>query len=107
MLHIRSAEYRGGHRLRLTFSDGVEGEVDLSAYLDGPVFVPLRDPAIFAAVTVDPSIANTTVISSPRIVDRAIEASVSRNDQLPAARKPKPRAPPASSAAATMAALAR
>jgi len=60
MLHIRSAEYRGGHRLRLTFSDGAEGEVDLSAYLDGPVFVPLRDPAIFSAVTVDPELHTVT-----------------------------------------------
>ena len=60
MLHIRSAEYRGGHRLRLAFSDGAEGEVELSAYLDGPVFVPLRDPAIFAAVTVDPELHTVT-----------------------------------------------
>lgn len=60
MLHIRSVDYRGGHRLRLTFSDGAEGEVDLSAYLDGPVFVPLRDPAIFAAVTVDPELHTVT-----------------------------------------------
>ena len=60
MLHIRSAEYRGGHRLRLTFSDGAEGEVDLRAYLDGPVFVPLRDPAIFAAVSLDPELHTVT-----------------------------------------------
>lgn len=53
MLHVRSVEYRGGHRLRLSFSDGAEGEVDLSGHLEGPVFAPLRDPASFAAVYVD------------------------------------------------------
>ena len=56
MLHIRSVEYRGGHRLRLAFSDGAEGEVELRAFLDGPVFVPLRDPAVFAMVTLDPEL---------------------------------------------------
>jgi hypothetical protein len=53
MLHVLSVEYRGGHRLRLLFSDGVEGEADLSAVLEGPVFAPLRDPAAFAAVRLD------------------------------------------------------
>lgn len=54
MLHVCSVEYRGGHRLRLAFTDGAEGEVDLAAHLDGPVFVPLRDPATFATVDLDP-----------------------------------------------------
>ncbi|HEX6052471.1 MAG TPA: DUF2442 domain-containing protein [Gemmatimonadaceae bacterium] len=56
MLHVLSVEYRGGHRLRLTFSDGVEGEADLGRALDGPVFAPLRDPVAFAAVRLDPEL---------------------------------------------------
>lgn len=36
------------------FNDGSEGEVDLSAELQGPVFEPLRDPKIFAQVRLDP-----------------------------------------------------
>ena len=53
MLNVQALEYRGGHRLWLRFNDGTEGEVDLAAHLLGPVFLPLRDPAIFAAVRLD------------------------------------------------------
>jgi len=38
----------------------LSGEVDLAAELDGPIFEPLRDPAVFAQVSVDPEI-NTIV----------------------------------------------
>jgi len=43
-----------GHRLRLRFSDGVEGEVDVRTLVafDG-VFAPLRDEAYFRRVRVD------------------------------------------------------
>ncbi len=53
---VRTVEYLGGYRLRLTFADGLVGEVDLSSKFDeqvGPVFEPLRDPAFFAQVRVD------------------------------------------------------
>ena len=56
MLHVLSVEYCGGHRLRLAFSDGLVGEVDLSGSLQGSVFAPLRDPATFAAVRLDPEL---------------------------------------------------
>ena len=36
------------------FNDGSEGEVDMSAELDGPVFEPLKDPEVFAQFEVDP-----------------------------------------------------
>ena len=60
MLHVLSVEYRGGHRLRLTFSDGVEGEADLGGALEGSVFAPLRDPVAFAAVRLDPELRTVT-----------------------------------------------
>ena len=50
---IVSVEVTGAHRLAVTFDDGVMREVDLDGHLEGPVFEPLRDPAAFAAVTVD------------------------------------------------------
>jgi hypothetical protein len=56
MLHIRNVQYRGGHRLWLQFSDGVEGEVDLGTSLEGPVFEALRDPQIFATARLDSEI---------------------------------------------------
>lgn len=41
--------------LRVTFTDGVSGEYDLSEMIaNGPMFAPLRDEAFFARVAVDP-----------------------------------------------------
>ena len=60
---VRSAEYLGGYRLRLSFADGTVRTVDLEAKLSGPVgpvFVPLQDVAFFAMVAVDPE-AGTVV----------------------------------------------
>jgi hypothetical protein len=52
---ITSVEYRGGHRLYLRFEDGLEGELDLTAFLhfDG-VFEGLKDPKEFAKVSLYP-----------------------------------------------------
>ena len=46
-------EARPGHRLYVVFEDGTEGEVDLSERLKGPVLEPLRNPTVFAQVTID------------------------------------------------------
>lgn len=56
---ITAAQHLGGFRLRLSFADGLVGEVDLSDRLAGeigPVFQPLRDVAYFARVSVDPEL---------------------------------------------------
>jgi len=53
LIDVTSARHLGGHRLWLRFEDGVEGEVDLSRSLRGPVFEPLRDPAFFAKFFID------------------------------------------------------
>jgi len=44
-------------RLRVTFVDGIEGEVDMRAFLDDPkvdgtIFEPLRDPKTFVQARV-------------------------------------------------------
>jgi hypothetical protein len=44
---IVDAQYVSGFSVWLRFSDGVEGEVDLSQDLNGPIFEPLRDPENF------------------------------------------------------------
>jgi len=36
--------------LYVEFDDGVRGEYDMTEHLEGPVFVPLRDPQVFAQV---------------------------------------------------------
>lgn len=46
-----------GHRIRLRFDDGVEGELDLADAIrfDG-IFAPLKDPVFFARVAVHPEL---------------------------------------------------
>jgi hypothetical protein len=46
-----------GYKLHLRFDDGVEGMFDLAPRIEfSGVFEPLREPAFFARVTVDPEI---------------------------------------------------
>lgn len=47
ILHTTEVMPLPGHRLFLRFNDGMAGEVDLSGELDGEMFEPLRDPALF------------------------------------------------------------
>jgi hypothetical protein len=55
MIRIKSVVVLDGFRVRLGFTDGSVGEVDLAPYLRGPVFEPLlHDRKLFAAVRVDP-----------------------------------------------------
>jgi hypothetical protein len=43
-----------GYKVWLRFADGVAGEVDLASSLNGEVFMPLRDPAVFRTLRADP-----------------------------------------------------
>ena len=54
VVRIRQVEPLSGFVLRLHFTDGTAGVVDLAPRMRGPVFEPLRrDPALFRAVRVD------------------------------------------------------
>jgi len=53
---IISVEYLGRYRLRVAFDDGITREVDLESVLEGEIYRPLRNPAVFAEVTVDPEV---------------------------------------------------
>ena len=53
ILRIQTVRYMGDYRLYLEFNSGDAGEVDLSADLDGPVFLPLRDRKVFATVRLE------------------------------------------------------
>ncbi len=54
ILHILTATVTGPTSLHVAFNDGTEKNADLSSLLFGPIFKPLRDPAYFARVSVDP-----------------------------------------------------
>ncbi len=60
MLHVTEVQPAGGFRLWLVFNDGTRGEVDLEHELDGPIFAPLREPTLFAQVTIDPDVHTIT-----------------------------------------------
>lgn len=47
------AEYCGEFKIRVVFNDGVEGMVDFSDWLTGPVFEPLKDSGYFARFFVE------------------------------------------------------
>ena len=52
MVRITDARYLRDYVVWVRFSDGVEGEVDLARELDGPIFEPLRDPALIHAIVI-------------------------------------------------------
>lgn len=70
LVDVTGVEVIGDHRLRLTFEDRTVGDVDFSERDWRGVFEPLRDPAYFARVSVDPE-AGT--ITWPNGVDMAPE----------------------------------
>jgi len=56
LARITAVEPLDGFRLRLTFTDGLVREVDLSSDLWGPMAEPLQDPTYFRQVRVDPDV---------------------------------------------------
>ncbi len=56
-LHVVKAEYIGGYKIKVTFSDGRTGIADLSSVLHGPVFEPLKDHSFFSRLEVDETLA--------------------------------------------------
>jgi hypothetical protein len=53
---VTSVEPLEGYRLRVGFDDRSAREIDLGEVLEGEIYGPLRDPATFAAVTIDPEV---------------------------------------------------
>ncbi len=47
------ADYRGDYRIHLMFNDGVESTIDFAAWLEGPVFEPLKDREYFQRFFLD------------------------------------------------------
>jgi hypothetical protein len=53
LVHVVHVEMIGVHKLRLTFEDGVVGDVNFADRKWDGVFEPLRDPERFAHVCVE------------------------------------------------------
>jgi Protein of unknown function (DUF2442) len=54
--HVIAARHVSGYTMWLRFSDGAEGEVDLSRELSGEVFEPLKDVEYFRMAQVHPEL---------------------------------------------------
>ncbi|CAG0940488.1 hypothetical protein ANRL1_00170 [Anaerolineae bacterium] len=68
---VRAVRLLRDLRVRLTFTDNSEREMDLEPYLHGPIFDPIRnDPRLFAQVYVD---AETETLTWPNGADIAPE----------------------------------
>jgi hypothetical protein len=52
--HVVEARHVSGYTVWLRFRDGTSGEIDLSAALEGRVFEPVRDPAMFSRFSIHP-----------------------------------------------------
>ena len=69
-LHIEDVRHIEEYRLRIRFDNGETKDVDLKDELYGEVFEPLRDPAMFQQVAVNPE---TGTIEWPNGADLAPE----------------------------------
>jgi len=56
LLHVTDAKYLRDYVIWLRFNDGAEGEIDLTAELEGEVFGPLKDLEQFKKFRVDPEL---------------------------------------------------
>ena len=56
MIRLVEARYVRDYVVWLRFSDGLAGEVDLQGELEGPVFEPLRQLAVFQCVRLHPEL---------------------------------------------------
>jgi len=60
IIHVTKVEVVGPYSLDLTFDNGIRKRVNLVRELYGEVFQPLRDPAYFARVYLDPDSRTVT-----------------------------------------------
>jgi hypothetical protein len=78
LIHVTSAEALGNHRLRLTFEDGTEGELDLSDWSWRGIFEPLEDPTYFDLVTLDEELGTIVWPNGADIAPEALHTWVVR-----------------------------
>lgn len=85
MNDIVKIEYRSEYTFRVQFDDGLAGDVDLSGFLNGPVFEPLKDINFFKQAGIDggtiswPNGADV----APETVYALLEAPVSKVAEEP------------------------
>ena len=82
MSKVIRVHVKPNYQLQVEFSDGVAGTVDLSTRLFGPMFEPLKDPAVFGQVRVDEFGAIAWPNGADLAPDALHETLLSRGQQL-------------------------
>jgi hypothetical protein len=89
LIDVTGVEVIGDHKLRLTFEDGLVGDIDFTGRNWRRVFEPLADHAFFAQVRVDPEIGtvvwpNGVDMAPETLYERASEHRVHDFSRIPA-----------------------
>ena len=84
LVDITEVEVVADHRLRLTFADGTVGEVDFTDHDWHGVLEPLRDPAFFADVRVDPEAGTVAWPNGLDLAPEPLYEEARRNPAEPA-----------------------
>ena len=85
LVHVTAVETVGAHRLRLSFEDGIKGEVDLSDWEWRGVFEPLADPAYFRQVELDRELGTIVWPNGADIAPESLHAWVTNGRRTTAA----------------------
>ncbi|MCC7474796.1 MAG: DUF2442 domain-containing protein [Pirellulales bacterium] len=56
IFRVASFQQEGAYQLRVQYDDGSEQLIDVEPVLAGALFGPLKDPASFKQVTIDPEV---------------------------------------------------
>jgi Protein of unknown function (DUF2442) len=74
--HVTEARYVSGATIWLRFSDGADGEVDLSGQLHGEVFEPLLDGAYFRQFRIHPELGTLVWPNGADFAPEFLRASI-------------------------------
>ena len=100
MLEVTAAQYVDQFRIRIRFNNGDEGVVDLADALWGPMFEPLKDPAVFrrfevSEVTHTVRWENDADLAPEYLHQKMVEQSDAREAAATSSPVVESRAPPA------------
>jgi Protein of unknown function (DUF2442) len=86
---VREVAVIGAHRLRVSFDDGLVGDIDASGWDWSGTFAPLADPGRFGCVSVDQELG--TLVWDAGLLDVAPETLHSLAEQRAVRRPPRRR----------------
>jgi len=84
LIDVTGVEVIGDHQIRLTFEDGLVGDIDFAGRNWRRVFEPLADQAFFAEVRVDPEIGTIVWPNGVDMAPETLYALASQQSRMPA-----------------------